>query len=293
MSISITQSNIRKAKTNITNLRKKLSKEQDDYAKTIKDILKVKKEISRTSSQSTIRSKLTKLDRLNKTIEKTTKEQSTLNKKIVDVEKKLHRYEEQLLKKEMAALKQTNAARTQMEQEQHQNQQLLLDELYKYKEAIDIHTSQLDLNHDEEQYDVFISHASDDKQGFVEPLAALLKDSGVAVWYDEYKLTWGKPTRRSIDKGLAKCRFGIVVLSEHFFRKGWTNYELDGLVGRNVSEKHDLILPIWHNVGYEEVKKFSPPLADITALQSDNMAIEEIADQLIALLTTSSFDEEE
>lgn len=87
----------------------------------------------------------------------------------------------------------------------------------------------------------------------------------------------GKPTRRSIDQGLANSRFGIVVLSEAFFNKAWTNYELNGLVARHLSGE-DLILPIWHNVDYHDVMKFSPSLVDITALKSSEMTIDEIAE---------------
>jgi len=292
MSISTIQSNIRRSKTKITDLRKKLYKEKETENKARKDILQAKKAVTRTSSQTTIKSNLSKLDRLNKTLEKTSKEQATLNKKIFDEEKTLHRYEEQLIREEAKELKRQISVQSQRDLDHELTQQKLLEELFSYKQAIKAHTEELSGQAtEEEQFDVFISHASEDKEGFVGPLAALLKESDVDVWYDEYKLTWGKPTRRSIDKGLANCRFGIVVFSENFFRKNWTNYELDGLVGRNMSEKEDLILPIWHNVEYEDVKKFSPPLADLTALKSNSLTIEEIADQLIALLTDSSSDE--
>lgn len=33
-------------------------------------------------------------------------------------------------------------------------------------------------------YDVFISHASEDKKDFVEPLVGKLQDAGIRVWYD-------------------------------------------------------------------------------------------------------------
>ncbi|MEK4718165.1 TIR domain-containing protein [Priestia sp. FSL W8-0524] len=294
MSISTIQGNIRRSKTKITDLRKKLSKEQDNYSKAMKEILNVKKTIRPTTSQSILKTKLSKIDRLQKNIANSSKEQSALNKKITDEEKKLHIYEERLLREETAQLKKMDVTRTKMEREHQQSQRTLLSELTNYKHSIALQTERLVNSYDdEEKYDVFISHASDDKEDFVKPLAFLLKESGVKIWYDEYELTWGKGTRRSIDKGLSNCRFGIVVLSEAFIRKGWTNYELDGLMGRHVGESQNLILPIWHQVNYETVRKYSPSLADITALTSDRMSIEEIAEQLIALLKESSFDEEE
>ncbi|MCK9385933.1 MAG: DUF1883 domain-containing protein [Nevskia sp.] len=78
-------------------------------------------------------------------------------------------------------------------------------------------------------YDVFISHASEDKEEIVRPLAQALRSEGLRVWYDEFELRIGDSLRRKIDKGLASSRFGLVVLSPSFIAKGWTNYELDGL----------------------------------------------------------------
>ena len=77
-------------------------------------------------------------------------------------------------------------------------------------------------------YDVFISHASEDKESIVRRLAISLRDRGLSVWYDEFEMKIGDSLRRKIDRGLANSRFGIVVVSRDFIRKGWPNYELDG-----------------------------------------------------------------
>ena len=78
-------------------------------------------------------------------------------------------------------------------------------------------------------YDVFICHASEDKDDFVRPLAEALRNEHVEVWYDEFSLSLGDSIRRTIDKGLRQSRFGVVVLSNAFFAKQWPQYELDGL----------------------------------------------------------------
>ena len=117
-------------------------------------------------------------------------------------------------------------------------------------------------------YDVFICHASEDKDDFVRPLAEQLRKSHLEVWYDEFSLRVGDSLRESIDKGLAKSRFGMVVLSPAFFKKKWPKRELNGLVAREMSELTDVILPVWHNVSQADVIKFSPPLADKKAVES-------------------------
>lgn len=128
------------------------------------------------------------------------------------------------------------------------------------------------------KYDVFISHASEDKAEVALPLARYLENHGLKVWLDEFELTLGDSLRRMIDHGLAMSRFGIVVLSPNFFRKGWTNRELDGLVAREDTEK--FILPIWHNVTREDVLNFSPTLAGKLAV-STSQGIELVAKQVI------------
>lgn len=90
-----------------------------------------------------------------------------------------------------------------------------------------------------ETYDVFISHASEDKETVVRALARALIAEGLKVWYDEFALRIGDSLRQKIDKGLARSRVGLVVLSPAFVCKGWTNYELDGIVTRAVSAQQE------------------------------------------------------
>lgn len=118
------------------------------------------------------------------------------------------------------------------------------------------------------EYDVFICHASEDKESFVRELAKKLSDKGLRVWYDEFTLLLGDSLRRKIDFGLSKSRYGVVVLSKNFFAKEWPQKELDGLVAREV-DGEKVILPIWHGVTKEEVKSFSPTLAGRLAVSSD------------------------
>jgi len=133
------------------------------------------------------------------------------------------------------------------------------------------------------EYDVFISHASEDKDAVVRPLANALRDGGLRVWYDEFELRIGDSLRRKIDLGLAKSRFGVVVLSRAFLGKGWTNYELDGIVTRTVSGEQ-VLLPIWHEITKQEVISYSPSLADKLARSTGTHTVEEIADEIVDVI---------
>jgi len=130
-----------------------------------------------------------------------------------------------------------------------------------------------------EEWDLFICHASEDKDGFVRPLAELLQESGIKVWYDEFKMTVGDSLRQSIDKGLAKSRYGVVVISHNFLRKKWPQQELNGLFAKEVAGSK-VILPVWYDIGHDEVTKYSPILADKLATTSES-GIKKVATDLI------------
>ena len=138
-----------------------------------------------------------------------------------------------------------------------------------------------------ETHDVFISHASEDKDDFVRPLANALINKGLNVWYDEMTLRIGDSLRQKIDKGLANSRVGLVVLSPAFINKGWTNYELDGIVTRTVSGEQ-ILLPIWHNITKQQVVDFSPSLADKVARSTATHTIDEIAAEIADLLNAET-----
>ena len=137
---------------------------------------------------------------------------------------------------------------------------------------------------EQRKFDVFISHASEDKDEVVRPLAHALQAGGLKVWYDEFELKIGDSLRRKIDIGLAKSRFGVIVFSKVFLTKGWTNYELDGLVTKSVNGEQ-VLLPIWHNITKKEIIEYSPSLADKLARSTSTHTVEEIAEEIVALIS--------
>jgi hypothetical protein len=118
-------------------------------------------------------------------------------------------------------------------------------------------------------YDVFICHASEDKEALARPLYNALKAEGLSVWFDEVVLEIGDSLRRKIDDDLARCRFGVVILSPHFFAKEWPQRELDALFARETVSGEKAILPIWHNLDEATVGKLSSMLAGRLAARSE------------------------
>ena len=138
------------------------------------------------------------------------------------------------------------------------------------------------------EYDVFISHASEDKEDFVDEFVAELRKAGVKVWYDTTQILWGDSLRSRIDEGLRKSRFGIAVLSPNYIADGkyWTKEELNGIFQLESIDGKTL-LPIWHKLTKKQVTDFSPIVANKKAMTTASMTPQEIAHELVKLIHAS------
>lgn len=125
---------------------------------------------------------------------------------------------------------------------------------------------------DRYEFDVFVSHASEDKGRFVEPLIGALKERGIRVWYDAEQIRVGDDFRRKMDEGLSRSCFGVVVLSPHFF-KYWPENELSALFAG------DRILPIRCDLHHDALRQRSPLLATRVNL-SWELGVATIADRI-------------
>lgn len=111
-------------------------------------------------------------------------------------------------------------------------------------------------------WDVFISHASEDKDEVARPLAHLLQEAGLRVWYDEQSLKLGDSLNESIANGLRRSRYGLVILSPNFIKKKkWTAYEINALFSLEDADRRR-ILPVTHNLQQRDIVDFNPALAD-------------------------------
>src|SRR5262245_17516256 len=118
------------------------------------------------------------------------------------------------------------------------------------------------------EYDVFISHASEDKPTVATPLANALEARGLRVWIDRQELKLGDQLRRKINEGLNRSRFGVVILSRAFFSKSWPQEELDALLGRERLDAK-VVLPIRHGLSHDDVRLLHPTLANKLSVSTD------------------------
>ena len=126
----------------------------------------------------------------------------------------------------------------------------------------------------------FISHDTRDKDELVRELAHELTRLMCPVWYDEYSLKVGASLRDSIEKGLKEAKNCIVIFSPNFLsNEGWGKAEFDSIYTREILNKENVLLPVWHNVSAEEVYEYSPRLADKVGLNSKE-GVKELARKL-------------
>lgn len=285
MSVSTYQSQIHRLQRDIADLQDRISRETKKEADAVGKAARVQQALSGRVSSSQLQSKLRELARHQDDIARAQKEQSALTKRMADKVRDLHRAQTSLLREEERERRRLEESEQARRRELEAYNRRLGKQLTAQQASLD-RTGGLNEAANEgspmKEFDLFISHASEDKDAFVRPLATALQELGVVVWYDELQLRVGDSLRRSIDKGLANSRFGVVVLSSAFFAKNWPQYELDGMVAREVAGVK-VILPIWHRVTKDEVLRFSPTLADKVALNSSLKSIGEIAADLAAV----------
>ncbi|HEX6368156.1 MAG TPA: TIR domain-containing protein [Longimicrobium sp.] len=132
------------------------------------------------------------------------------------------------------------------------------------------------------QWDVFITHASEDADAVARPLAAALRRHGLGVRVDGQALAAGDSVRRRVDEGLAHAGWGVLVISRHFLRMEWPQAELDGLLARELGGER-VVIPVWHGVTGAEVARRSPMLAARLAIDTAG-GIEELCEAIVAVV---------
>lgn len=283
MNSSYYQNQISRIEKDVADLQKKIADENKKENDKVKQIDSVNRSINKSTSPSTLQSKQRQIQ--------------GYQNDIYNCKKKIADYQKQIANKSIELGRKKQDLRKSEETEQKKFQKEHLDFQKKLQRDIDNQKGQLEflvnqnysskiaINYDEEsdkEFDFFISHASEDKDEIVRDLADALKQNGFEVWYDEFELKIGDSLRKKIDSGLINSRFGIVIISPSFVKKNWTEYELNGMVAREMNG-HKVILPIWHKISKDEVLKFSPTLADKMALNTSIHSTQEIIDALKAL----------
>ena len=293
MSASTARSTVARLQKEIADLRVKDAAEAKKEASLTEKMVKASNAARMSKSASTISSKLTEASRASGDIASVQKKRADLSKSLAAKAAELTRAQNALDKAEEADRKKITADQKKADDARARQVKRLEDQLAAQRHAAldapavvavaepPTDAAQAALLPD---YDVFISHASEDKDSFVRPFAEKLVAAGVRPFYDEMSLAWGDSLRRRIDEGLARSRFGVIVLSKPFFAKDWPQRELDGLVQLEIAGQ-SRILPIWHEISKDEVARFSPTLADKLALNTALLTVDEIVARLAAVLT--------
>lgn len=233
-----------------------------------------------------LRTKTRQIEGLQKDLTKILTDKADINKKIADKRKKVSDTTLKLQKEETA---QAKSLAKQQEKVYATYEKQISDLTKQVTEQSAVATSPSNIFNSDgtEEFDVFLSHAAEDKESFCDDFSDILKEKyGFEVWYDSISIKWGDSIRAEIDKGLKKSKFGVVILSRNYIKKYWTNYELEALF-QIESNGGKIILPIWHDITKKEIQDFSPALAGKLAMNTSIMTPDEIAEKLNELFQSS------
>lgn len=268
MLISQIESKIKSLQTEIARLNKQNTDEAKKEAKALEYIRRTQKSITKNTSLTSLKSKQRIIASETDKADKARKKQTEILEKIGKKKAELAKQQGLLQKEQDKAFKSLT--------DKHD---LLIEAQRKLVSEADA----MQAATRGKKYDFFISHAWEDKEAVAKPLADALISKGAEVWLDKYEMTVGDSLRQSIDDGLAHSRYGIIILSETYFKKFWTGKELNGLFAKQ-EHGEKVILPIWHNISKDKVKEYSPILADMVALKTADFTIDELADEFIKLV---------
>ena len=130
--------------------------------------------------------------------------------------------------------------------------------------------------------DCFLCHAWDDRRGAAKELHELLEANDVSVWFSEKDVRLGTPLLRAIDKGLAKSRVGIVLVTPAFL----TRIAGEGIADKELSEllAREQLIPVVHETTYEALREESPLLASRNGLNTADDSMADIAVKIAELV---------
>jgi hypothetical protein len=232
-----------------------LEKKKASYDKKSSDARKnaSRVNISKNASQSTIKSKLRQMEQYETNARKAETESASLSRKIADKRKKRNDAYLKLQKETQNEQKKQEKKQEKMLSDIRSNYEQRISELQNqfmpvFRSTI-VDSTQTSTELSSEEYDVFVSHAWEDKESFVDVFVQALQNRDIRVWYDTTQIKWGDSMRERIDDGLRKSKFGVVVLSPNYIADGkyWTKAELDGLFQLE-SINGKTLLPIWHEL---------------------------------------------
>jgi hypothetical protein len=137
------------------------------------------------------------------------------------------------------------------------------------------------------EFDVFLSHSSLDKEIFVSELSEKLSEKGLKVFEDVKVFKIGQSQTDMMNMGILNSRFVVVFLSSNFIKSGWSDYEFKSFLNREINEKRIIILPIWHDISTEDVRRYNPYLVDKFALNTNKFTIDEVAEHIFVVVSMS------
>lgn len=239
-----------------------------------------------TKKRNLSKSDLTSIRRLQKKIIDSDKEKSKLTVEYTKTNKEIEKYRKKVAQEQSKQHNELSKLIKQQNQINYEGVPVLdnvSDQITELAEAVKKSRQQKG----KIEYDVFLSHSSLDKEEYVSEISDKLIQKGFRVFEDVKVFKIGHSQTDMMNEGILNSKFVVVFLSKNFINSGWSDYEFKGFLNREIKEERVIILPIWHEITYEEVKRYNPVLVDKFALSTDKFTIDEIVNRISNLIQES------
>ena len=215
-------------------------------------------------AQQKVQREVNKVQRENKRkVEKYNREIKRTVNQINQAEKEYNRRADSHNRKVISALTRTRLTKIQYTE----SEQRLVDKIYDVVRK-----------HDTREYDIFLSYTHIDGAEIAQKLRDTLESLEVSVWFDKFAISPGQSQSLQMDAGLQKAKAGIILLTpEYLTGRFWTERELGALL------RKDILIPILHDVTFEDVEKYSGILPDLAGFTTKQDTIDDIAKKIAAL----------
>jgi|GEM_PF-3125149 len=121
-------------------------------------------------------------------------------------------------------------------------------------------------------YDVFISHAVEDRKRYADPLVEELRRHGIRVWYSRDELELGGSLSELVERGMRRSRAALILASKDYFGRHWTGYERQTLFAM-LRKRPDAFFIVRCGMTHEELVQHWPEVSDIcTIAYTDDLA---------------------
>jgi hypothetical protein len=134
----------------------------------------------------------------------------------------------------------------------------------------------------EDTQDLFLSHSSEDKIRYIQPLTESLITKKITFWLDSLEIGWGDNVLLRINEGLRRSRYLLLCLSRSFLNRPWPEAEMASALAIQNATGQKRVLPLILNSKDSVLERY-PILVSLAYREYRNSA-DAVAEEIAKVL---------